>query len=111
MRCIDLAEAHPLHENEGVECIPQITGTANTLLPTQWFANKVVITMLKLVSQLSGITISDSHVDGPRSCVDGLPSAATVAQLNGLLPPRFDVQADDAGKPVAVAVKPILGRK
>ena len=24
---------------------------------------------------------------------------------------RFDVQADDVGKPVAVAVKPVLGRK
>ena len=43
----------------------------------------------------------------PSSLKQGLDSYPTL-DPNSL---RFDVQADDVGKPVAVAVKPVLGRK
>ena len=62
-------EAHPLHENEGVECCAY-HGCDEAAL------SKLVQTGRRVACEM-----------------------------------RFDVQADENGKVVAVAVKPVLGRK
>ena len=129
-------EAHPLHENEGVELWTQSSAPHGFVLAVDsgqmknraCTFNKALIYTVFLFLVFENIlyqrrymylfvciniipTIIDTTSQPQLPNPDGPYGALSSAREMPKLTLRFDVQADDQGKAVAVAVKPILGRK
>ena len=115
-------EAHPLHENEGVELWTQSSARWTCSCSRGQSSDACTTVFLSLVFEnilyqgqcmysLGMYIVISTQPVKPNCQTLTTHTAAFSSREAAKATLRFDVQADDQGKAVAVAVKPVLGRK